>query len=139
MRVVFTLLITVSLLFNSCRRDCGCSPPPLTETKWKITDRSGGIAGGHIGLTDDQKNNILTIKPGGIYSCTNTVTGAFVTGILSMSNFNSIYGDRTRLIFAPKLPMLAEDYLILIDNPSGKMIFGDNTVDGYLTIFELVP
>jgi hypothetical protein len=35
--------------------------------------------------------------------------------------------------------MLTEEYLILVDNPIGKMVFGDNLQDGYSTTFELIP
>ncbi len=90
-------------------------------------------------LTEDQKNNILVIYANGAFSCTNTVTGATVSGSLNISTFNSIFGPMPRYIFSPALPMLAEDPLLLVDNANGKMVFGENITDGYMITFELIP
>jgi hypothetical protein len=135
------VLITSFLLASSCNkdRDCGCVTPPFTETNWKVTKVSGGISGTDKPLTDEQKNNILTIHNGGSFTCKNSVTGTTIKGSYTMGNFTSIYGDRQRYTFSPNLPMLNQEYIILTDNPNGKMIFGDNKYDGYLTTLELIP
>ncbi len=131
-------IVAFSLLFLSCSRR-KCCEPPQSDSNWKITKRFGGISASEVPLTEDQKNNVLTINPNGNFICRNMVTGTTFTGTYSYSNFNSIYGDRLRYLFSPKLPMLTEEYLILMDNPSGKMVFGDNFQDGYSTTFELIP
>ncbi|MEK7224746.1 MAG: hypothetical protein AAB221_03595 [Bacteroidota bacterium] len=82
---------------------------------------------------------MLTLKQSGSFVCKNTVTGITVSGTFAYSNFHSIYGDRQKMIFSPKLPMLSEDYFVLVDNPNGKMVFGDNYTDGYVTTFEIIP
>ena len=138
MKFYSSLLIVALLGVSSCSRKCDCVPPPQTITNWKIQKRFGGIAGTEVALTEDQKNNILTLNPNGTFSCKNTVTGVTVSGNRSMANYNSIYGERQRVIFSPKLPMLDENFLILTDNPNGSMTFGDNVNDGYFTTFVLV-
>src|SRR5690349_5202101 len=126
------------LILGSCSKpDCGCVTPPGTATTWKITKRFGGIAGQDVALTPDQENNRLLIRTDGTYSCTNIVTGITVTGTLTQTNFNSIYGNLPRFIFTPALPMLQDDYMILLDNPVGSIKFGDNIHDGYQTTFTL--
>jgi hypothetical protein len=139
MKFYFCLLIVALTGVSSCSRKCDCVPPSQSVTNWKIQKRFGGIAGTEVTLTEDQKNNILTINPNGTFSCKNMVTGVTVSGNRSMVNYNSIYGDRLRVIFSPKLPMLDEDFLILTDNPNGSMTFGDNVNDGYFTTFVLIP
>jgi hypothetical protein len=135
------VLIALIVLSSSCSRDsdCGCVTPPFTETNWKVIRVNGGITGTDQPLNDEQKNNRLTIQNNGSYTCKNVVTGKTITGSFTMANFTSIYGDRQRFIFSPQLPILTQDYIILIENPNGKMVFGDNVHDGYLTTLDLIP
>jgi hypothetical protein len=137
MRYFLFVFLSIALLGAGCKKshECGCAPPPRVETSWKITKRTGGIGGGEIPLTSDQQNSILTIKPDGHYSCINIVSRMIVEGTYASVNYNSIYGDRPRMIFTPKLPMLQDEYMILLDNQSGEMKFGNNIADGYYTYF----
>jgi hypothetical protein len=136
--LLFLCIAMTSITALNCNKegDCGCVPPPQQETSWKITSRMGSISGNLTQLTTDQQNNVLTLKPNGQFICTNTQTGMIVNGTVTTSNFNSIYGDRPRLVFNPQLPMLDNEYYILLGNTDGKLIFGDNIADGYSTTFS---
>jgi PKD repeat protein len=136
-----TLVILFSLfLFSSCHKEHhgGCIPAPSAETKWKVTKRFGGIAAMEHPLTDDQKNSVLTITTNGNYTCINTVTGQTVSGTYTSVNFSSIYGEKPRFIFTPALPVLPGEFMILLDNQTGLMVFGDNLTDGIQTTFTSV-
>jgi len=137
MKKYLFLLLLPALILSACKKDhnCGCVQPPLQASSSKITSRSGGIAGVEVPLTEDQKNNILTINTDGTFTCINIVSRMIVSGTITVSNYNSIYGNRPRYVFTPKLPMLDDDYMILLDNTTGSMKFGDNNADGYMTIF----
>ncbi|HEX2845304.1 MAG TPA: hypothetical protein VHN59_02060 [Chitinophagaceae bacterium] len=111
---------------------------PDSPTKWKITSRTGGVSGTSVPLTTDQQNNILTLELNGKYVCTNTQTGMIVNGTFTVSNFSSIYGAKQRFVFDPQLPMLDDEYYILLGNAEGKLIFGDNRADGYSTTFSII-
>ncbi len=141
---LFLCIAITSLSVLSCNKtndDCGCvppPPPPATPTKWKITSRTGGQAGTSMPLTIDQQNNILTLKSGEQYTCTNTQTGMIVNGTVTISDFSSIYGIKGRLIFNPQLPMLNDEYYILLSTSQGKLVISDNKADGYTTTFSII-
>lgn len=133
-------LSTLSILScNKSEHDCGCvPPPPATSSKWKITSRTGGVSGTSVPLTTDQQNNVITFQTSGKYICTNTQTGMVVNGTIAISDFQSIYGLKGRFVFDPQLPMLNDEYYILLDNAAGKLVFSDNKADGYTTTFSLI-
>jgi hypothetical protein len=144
MRPILTLLLCFVLVFSSCTKqtNCDCAPdpyPPAYGEKWKITKVSGGIGNVNIPLTDDQKNNVLVLHGNGSFSCRNIMTGATVSGILTVSNFNSIFGPVQRYQFSPALPMTPVDPLLLISTSNQKMVFGENVTDPFLITFEYIP
>ncbi|PZR27115.1 MAG: hypothetical protein DI535_11920 [Citrobacter freundii] len=137
--ILFVNLALAGLIFSGCskRTDCGCVPPPTSEANWKIVSRNGGTGGGSIPLTTIQQNSVLTLKNDGKYACTNKQTGEAVGGTYTIiSNFASIYGEKVRFVFTPKLPILETDMYVLLENPNGKLVFGDNAADGYSTTFS---
>lgn len=132
-------LVCISII--SCNKkgaDCGCVEPPLEPTNWKITGINGGINGDNKPLTTDQQNNVLTMKPNGQFVCTNKQTGMIVNGIYTMSDFASIYGTKTKIVFNPQLPMLDNEFYILLGYPERTMVLADNAHDGYTTTFSLI-
>ena len=136
--VCLSLAIAVISIPRCTKKDnCQCVAPE-TETSWRITSHSGGFTGGGTPVTIDQQNNILTLKPDGRFVCINTQTGMVVNGTVTTTDFNSIYGNKPKLVFSPRLPMLHNDFHILISNSGGKLILGDNNHDGYQTIFSIV-
>ena len=137
---VLTLLLSILVVtsFSCSRRDCGCTPPPGGETTWKITSRYGGIDGKEIPLTQDEKIHTLTLHMNGVFNCKNKITGHNISGSITTSDFNSIYGNRLRLVFSTPLPILKDEYLVLVQKEDRKMLFGDNIADGYMTVMEPV-
>lgn len=140
MRSILIAAFAIFLIASCSKGDhnCGCVPPPFSETKWKMTKIFGGIATMEYPLNDAQKNSVLTIRNGSLYTCTNLVTGETVNGTYSVSNYSSIYGDKPRFIFTPSLPILPEDYVILVNSQNGSMEFGDNNYDGVVFTFSLI-
>lgn len=138
----FILLASIALagaVTSGCSKtkDCGCVPPPTTEANWKMVSRDGSIDGGSIPLTTVQQNTVLTLKNDGKYITTDKQTGQTVNGTYTIvSNFASIYGEKVRFIFTPKLPVLETDMYVLLENPNGKLVFGDNVADGYTATFS---
>lgn len=137
----FLLLAIIGTAISGCSKntDCGCAPPLDKESSWKITGRSGGFNGRTVvDLSIDQQNSILTLKPNSRFICTNTQTGMVVNGTVTASNFKSIYGDMQRFVFSPQLPMLSDDFYILVGSTENTFTFGDNLADGYATTFSRV-
>jgi hypothetical protein len=133
------LLAAVLITAASCsRQDCGCVPPPNTEMTWKITSRNGGVSGASVPLTTAEKEYVLTLRSDASFTCRNTVTGQIINGSITTADFNSIYGNKPRAILTPSLPILKEEYLILIEKDNTKILFGDNVTDGYITRLEPV-
>ncbi len=62
---------------------------------------------------------------------TYTVTNTLSTGSYIVSSSN----NQVKYMFSPKLPMLDEDQLILVENPNDKLVFGDGNADGIYTTF----
>ena len=135
------LAIVMFAISGCSKTKCDCPPPADVNInyKWQISERSGGVSGTKMALTDDQKNSVLNLYTNQTYMVKNMVTNAEVTGTYKLSDFNSIYGNKPRVIFTPNLPMLSNEFHILVENPPGKFVFGDNLVDGYQTTFVLVP
>ena len=137
MRFIFSLLFVSALLFSGCAKSpCGCTPPPdSSETSWYISKRHGGIAGIDFPLTDAQQNTTITLKPGGNgtgnYTTVYTVNNSTSTGSYNISTSN----NRVNYNFSPKLPMLNEDQLILVENTNSKLVFWDGNTDGIYTTF----
>ena len=137
--IFFTCIVVAGLGISGCskKQDCGCVPPPMTEANWKMISRDGGVGGGSVPLNANQQNTILTFKNDGKYVSTNKQTGETVNGTYTIiTNFASIYGEKTRFVFTPKLPVLETDMYVLLENPNGKLVFGDNVADGYSTTFS---
>lgn len=133
MKRIALVLGFVALNIISCRRVlCGCVPPP-PDSRWKMTQKFGGVNPADVPLTDEQKNSILILHPNGGYSLTNTVTGALANGTYSQVDFNSIYGLKPRMIFSPALSILPDEYLVVVNTPNttGIMKLADNNTDGY--------
>jgi len=140
--LLFLCIAVSAVSISSCNKtddNCGCAPPPESSSKWKITSRSGGISGTSVPLTTDQQNNVITFQSNGKYVCTNTQTGMVVNGTFTISDFSSIYGTKSRFVFDPQLPMLNDEYYILLSNTEGKLVFSDNMADGYSTTFSIIP
>jgi len=78
------------------------------------------------------------MKPNGQFVCTNKQTGMVVNGTYTMSDFASIYGNKTRIVFNPVLPMLDNAYHIIVSYAEGTMVLGDNMYDGYSTTFSII-
>lgn len=132
------IFLSATLSLSCSKSDCGCAPPPVSDGYWKITSRQGGFGGGTVALTSAQENTVLTLKTDGKYICTNQQTGETVNGDFSIeSNFSSIYGEKPRFIFNPALPMLNNQFYVLLENPKGKLVLGDNLADGYSTTFSV--
>ena len=141
MKYFVPILLAGLALLTGCNKTdhCGCVPPPFEESSWKITSIEGGVAGTIKTLTEDQKNTIITFKENGSFTANNTNTGATINGTVGMQNFQSIYGDRPKITFTPKLPMLDNDYFVLLENPNGKQVWGDNVLDGYRITITAQP
>jgi len=135
MRFIFSLLFFSALLLSGCvKSPCGCTPPPdASESSWYISKRHGGIAGIDFPLTDVQQNSELTLKPGrngsGNYTTVYTVNNSTTTGSYNIS----ISNDHVIYVFSPRLPMLQEDQLILVEHTNNKLVFWDGNADGIYT------
>jgi len=137
MRFIFLLLFVSALLLSGCDKSpCGCEPPPApSESSWYISKRHGGIAGIDFPLTDAQQNSNITLKPAGYvsgnYTVVYIVNNSTTTGSYNISTSNNqvIYN------FSPKLPMLPEDQLILVENTNNQLVFWDGNADGIYTTF----
>lgn len=139
--LLFLCIALSTLSISSCSKTgetLGCEPLPETTSKWKITSRNGGISAKSVPLTIDQQNNIITFQSNGKYVCNNTQTGMEVNGTFAISDFSSIYGTKQKFVFDPQLPMLDDEYYILLGNAEGKLVFGDNRADGYSTTFSII-
>jgi hypothetical protein len=139
--LLFLCIALSAFSFSGCDKtddNCDCVNLPDSPTKWKITSRTGGVSGTSVPLTTDQQNNILTLQLNGKYVCTNTQTGMIVNGTFAISDFSSIYGTKQKFVFDPQLPMLDDEYYILLSNAEGKLVFGDNRADGYSTTFSII-
>jgi hypothetical protein len=110
-------------------------PPPPSESSWYISKRYGGIAGIDFPLTDAQQNSNITLKPTGYvsgnYTTVYIVNNSTTTGSYNISTSN----NQVIYIFSPKLPMLNEDQLILVENTNNKLVFWDGNADGIYTTF----
>ncbi len=127
------LLLTMTLAMSSCStRDCGCTPPPVTEASWKLTSVFGGFAGAEKELTDDQKNSILTTNSQGAYTCRNTVTGQVVTGVIRMQTV-----DNNLLLwsFSPQLPIYPISDFWMLEKTNDRLVLSDRNPDGYRLTF----
>ncbi len=140
MKYALLAFIFCSVILSSCStKNCDCVEPPRTWKIYKMTDRTGGVAGTSVSLTDEQKNSVLSISSYGEFSCKNTVTGVEVSGLYTLSTINSLYGEKPRIIFSPNLPILNNDFHIILNSTNTLLVLGDNVSDGYSTTFTVTP
>jgi hypothetical protein len=129
---IFSLLL---LTLNSCTREeqlCGCTPPPGTESNWKLVKLFGGWAGEERPLNNEQKNSILTIRTDGRYSCKNTVTGQISNGTLAIT---TVSPGLIQYVFSPVLVIYPTSSFWLNEKTETTMALGESNPDGYALTF----
>lgn len=132
MKYFTPVLLIIILAMSSCsNRDCGCTPPPVTEASWKLIRIFGGFGGMEKELTDDQKNSILTTNSLGAYACRNTVTGQITKGVIRMETVD----NNLRWVFSPLLPIYPATSFLLVEKTNDKMVLSDGNPDGYTLTF----
>lgn len=134
MKLPVFLIAGLFALLSSCSRssDCGCVPPPVTETHWKLSRIFGGFAPAERDMSDDQKNSILTITSTGQYTCKNTVTGITTTGGIIQEQHSS---GLTKYTFSPLLRIYPATSFLVIERTADQLVLSDGNPDGYQLTF----
>ncbi len=136
MKLLTGLLIICLLTFPGCKRDCGCTPPPNVDTKWRVTRIFGGFGPAVVNLNNEQLYSILTLKANGNFECKNTQTGVITNGVLTI---NTSSPSQVQYIFTPALPVYHDNSFILVSNTDGSLVLFDGTADGYTITFTRQP
>lgn len=133
MKYFTPVLLIIILAMSSCsNRDCGCTPPPVTEASWKLIRIFGGFGGMEKELTDDQKNSILTTNSLGAYACRNTVTGQITNGVIRMETVDN---NLLRWTFSPLLPIYPVASFWMLEKTNDTLVLSDRNPDGYTLTF----